>query len=30
MDLKEIAVNMRSWIGLTQDSDLWRSLVNEA
>ena len=30
MDLKEIGVNMRSWIVSTQDRDYWRALVNAA
>ena len=27
MDLKEIGVNTRNWIDLTQDRDYWRALV---
>ena len=30
MDLKEIGVNMRSWIDSAQDRDYWRALVNAA
>ena len=28
MDLKEIDVNVRSWIDSAQDRDYWRALVN--
>ena len=28
MDLKEIGINARNWIDLTQDRDYWRALVN--
>ena len=28
MDLREIGINMRNWVDLTQDRDYWRSLVN--
>jgi hypothetical protein len=28
MDLLEIGVNVVDWIGLTQDRDRWRALVN--
>ena len=30
MDLKEIAVSVRSWIDSAQDRDYWRALVNAA
>ena len=30
MDLKEIGVNTRIWVDLTQDRDYWRVLVNMA
>ena len=30
MDLKEIGVNVRSWIDSAQDRDYWRALVNAA
>ena len=30
MDLKEIGVNVRSWIDSTPDRDYWRALVNAA
>ena len=30
MDLKEIGINTRNWVGSTQDSDYWRALVNTA
>ena len=29
-DLKEIGVDVRSWIDLAQDRDYWRTLVNAA
>ena len=28
MDLKEIGVNVRSWIDSARDRDYWRALVN--
>ena len=28
MDLKEIGINTRNWVDLTQDRDYWRALVN--
>ena len=28
MDLKEIGINRRNWVGLVQDIDYWRGLVN--
>ena len=28
MDLKEIGVNTRNWVGSTQDRDYWKTLVN--
>ena len=28
MDLKEIVINMRNWVGSAQDRDYWRALVN--
>ena len=28
MDLKEIGINMRTWIDLSQDGDYWRAIVN--
>ena len=27
-DLKEIGINTRNWVDLTQDRDYWRALVN--
>ena len=27
MDLKEIGINTRNWVDLTQDRDYWRALV---
>ena len=30
IDLKEMGVNMRKWVDLTQDMDYWRALVNTA
>ena len=30
MDLKEIGINTRNWVDLTQDRDYWRALVNAA
>ena len=30
IDLKEMGVNVRSWIDSTQDADFWRVLVNAA
>ena len=30
MNLKEIGINTRSWVDLTQDRDYWRALVNAA
>ena len=27
-DLKEIGINMRNWVDLTEDRDYWRVLVN--
>ena len=30
IDPKEMDVNMRNWIALTQDMDYWRALVNAA
>ena len=28
MDLKEIVINTRNWVDLTQDRDYWRDIVN--
>ena len=28
MDLKEMSINTRNWLDLTQDMDYWRALVN--
>jgi hypothetical protein len=28
MDFKEIGINTRNWVDLTQDKDYWRVLVN--
>ena len=28
MDLKEIGINTRNWVGSAQDRNYWRSLVN--
>ena len=28
MDLKEIGINTRNWVGSAQDRDYWRALVN--
>ena len=28
MDLKEIGINTRNWVDMTQDRDYWRALVN--
>jgi hypothetical protein len=28
IDLKEIGINTRNWVDLTQDRDYWRTLVN--
>ena len=30
MDLKEIVINMRNWVGSAQDRDFSRGLVNAA
>ena len=30
MNLKEIGINTRNWVDLTQDRDYWRALVNAA
>ena len=30
MDLKEIGINTKNWVDLTQDRDYWRALVNAA
>ena len=30
MELKEIGVNTRNWVDLTQDLDYWRTLVSAA
>ena len=30
MDLEEIGINTRNWVGSTQDRDYWRALVNAA
>ena len=30
MDLKEIDINTKIWVDLTQDRDYWRTLVNAA
>ena len=30
MDLKEIGINTRNWVGSAQDRDYWRTLVNAA
>ena len=30
MDLKEIGINTRNWVGLAEDRDYWRALVNVA
>ena len=30
MDLKEIGINKRNWVDLSQDRDYWRALVNVA
>ena len=30
MDLKEIGINMRNWIDLSQNRDYWRALVKAA
>jgi hypothetical protein len=30
MDLKEIGVNTRNWVGSAEDRDYWRVLVNAA
>jgi hypothetical protein len=30
MDLKEIGINTRNWVDLTQDRDYWRAFVNVA
>jgi hypothetical protein len=30
MDLKEIGINTRNWVDLSQDKDYWRALVNVA
>ena len=30
MDLKEIGINMRNWVDLSQDRDYWIALVIEA
>ena len=29
MDLKEIDMNYRNWVDLTQEMDYWRTLVDE-
>ena len=28
MDLKEIGINTKNWVGSAQDKDYWRALVN--
>ena len=28
MDLKEVGINTRNWVDLSQDRDYWRALVN--
>ena len=30
MDLKEIGINTRNWVGSARDRDYWRALVNAA
>ena len=30
IDLKEIGINTRNWVDLSQDKDYWRALVNAA
>ena len=30
MDLEVICINAGNWVGLTQDRDYWRALVNAA
>ena len=30
MDFKEIGINTRNWVGLAQDRDYWKVLVNAA
>ena len=30
MDIKEIGINTRNWVDLTQHRDYWRALVNAA
>ena len=30
MNLKEMGINTRNWVGSTQDRDYWRALVNVA
>ena len=30
MDLEEIGINAGNWVGLAQDMDYWRALVNAA
>ena len=30
MDIKEIGINTRNWVDLTQDREYWRALVNAA
>jgi hypothetical protein len=30
MDLKEIGINTRNWVGSAQDRDYWGALVNVA
>ena len=30
LDLKEIDINMKNWVNLTQERDYWRALVNSA
>ena len=30
MDLEEIGINARNWVGSAQDRDYWRALVNAA
>jgi hypothetical protein len=30
IDIQEIGINMRNWVGSSQDRDYWRALVNSA
>ena len=30
MDLKELGINTRNWVDLSQNRDYWRALVNAA